>query len=681
MAKFQNQDRLQIILAFSLFLALVATNCRPRKHEGVATAWQMVKTMPERGLIAAANAQGAPAFHRHLVRPGLRTSYLIRVMNTELMEVKVDLSVSNPAERWTAKLEKSSLKLAPGEKAYVKLALEPAAELTAGSAAAVTVAAKTSAGKTGELVLEAETTLKRKIYFVSIDSLSPAYLALNAKGNGPGRDGDWLTPNIHAAIRDATFFPNHQAHLIAATDMNHAAYLSGAFPGELGIYSVNVFLFGFDDQGRPRLKTTPLDASKVAAVDLMYYGPDGKPVTTIFNVTEDPAAGGNPNAFSAYVSGKPWVPEHYRNPIFGLSRIATFNTFPDYVSPPTHVGPKNEAIKMIIAARFGKVKNADAFLWEDPYTMDQALRVIENEDPEVCYILLGAADAAGHMFGAADDPKEWDDHHTPDDLSDDVSRVNRSANRLGQVQTVKEADAQVGRFIAFLKDRGVYDDSYLIVESDHSLETNFFAGPDLEAILSRAGFSAKKDYFVFTSSQIGAFFARPGRRDPDRIVKMEKALEDFRMKNPLSGEKESPMLALDREEMKTGIDQVTGERVSPPMELYSEYYIEHPQPGGLSWPDLILLCKKNYQFPVLGVGLANIGIGKMDLPLPRIYPYVGGHGGPSTQPALLIMRGPGIAAGQELTERSWTSDVAPTLYALEGYQTPASVQGENLLSK
>jgi hypothetical protein len=313
--------------------------------------------------------------------------------------------------------------------------------------------------------------------------------------------------------------------------------------------------------------------------------------------------------------------------------------------------------------------------------MDQALRVIENEDPDVCYILLGAADAAGHMFGAADDRNEWDDHRTPDDLSDDVSRVNRSANRLGQVKTVKAADAQVGRFIAFLKERGIYNDSYLIVESDHGLETNFFAGPDLQAILGHAGFSAKTDYFVFTSSQIGAFFARPGRRDPDRIGKMEQALEDFRMKNPRSGESESPMLALDREEMKSGIDKVTGERVTLPRELYGEYYIEHPKAGGLSWPDLILLCKKYYQFPVLGVGLANIGIGNIDLPLPRIYPYVGGHGGPSTQPALLIMRGPGIAAGQEMMERSWPSDVAPTLYALEGYQTPASVQGKNLLRK
>ena len=90
--------------------------------------------------------------------------------------------------------------------------------------------------------------------------------------------------------------------------MNHAAYLSGAYPGRLGIYSVNIFLFGFDPSGRPRLKTTPLDAAKTAGVDLMYYGPTGKPVTTIFNVLKDPAAGGNQPRFPPTSQASPGCP-------------------------------------------------------------------------------------------------------------------------------------------------------------------------------------------------------------------------------------------------------------------------------------------------------------------------------------------------------------------------------------
>jgi len=310
--------------------------------------------------------------------------------------------------------------------------------------------------------------------------------------------------------------------------------------------------------------------------------------------------------------------------------------------------------------------------------MDQAIQVINSEDPDVCYILLGAIDAAGHIYGGAWDLNEWDLKGTPDDLSDDVSKVNRRGNRLGQINTVKTADAQVGRFIEFLKARGTYDDSYIVLESDHNMETNMFAGAKLEEILNKAGYSQKKDYFVFTVSQIGALFARPGIHDPQMMANLEKALESYRMKNPVTGQMECPMVVFDREEMKTGIDKATGERFSPPGELYSEYYIENPRAGGLMWPDMMLFAKKNYQFPLYGVGLASVGLGKLDIPLPKINIFVGGHGGPSTQHALLSISGPGIPRGQSLDFPSYSSDVAPTLYSLEGYKTPESVQGRVL---
>ncbi len=664
------------IAVFALALILLSAkafgqNALSKMVGGGAT--EVVKTMPDNALIAAASAKGAPAYHRHLVRPGLGTTYLIRVMNTELIELKVDLSVSNPPSGWTATLDKSSVKLLPGEKVYVKLELKSSPKLPVGSVAAVKVAAKTSTNQSGELTLEAETTAKRKIYYISIDSFGPEYLALNAKGTGLGKDGDWLTPNLHALMKDCTYFPDHKVHLVAATDMNHAAYLSGSLPGTLGLYSVNVFLFGFDEKGLPIIKATPLD--------LMYYGKDGKPVTNIFNVVQTPALGGNPNAFTAYISGKAWVPEHYLNPVFGLDRIATANTWPDYVTPSSHVAPKNEMLRQILKTRFGRITLSDAFMWEDPYSAEQAMEVIANEDPDVAYILLGAVDAAGHMYGAAWDLDEWKTNNTPDDPSDDVSKVNRRANRASQIAIVKNADAQVGRLIAFLQARGAYDDSYLVVESDHNMETNFFAGPKLDKILAPTGYSAKKDYFLFTVSQIGALFVRPGNNDPKMIPALEKALEDSRVINPMTGKSESPMIVIDREEMKTGIDKVSGERVTLPMELYSEYYIEHPQQGGLDYPDLLILTKNNYQCRLMGVGLASIGMGKMNIPLPKVNVFVGGHGGPTTQHALLMMRGPAIDQGRISGEQSWSSDVAPTLYALEGYQAPESVQGKKLMGK
>ncbi len=629
-----------------------------------------VKTMPDDALIAASSAAGGPAHHRHLVRPGLVTTYMVRVQNTEQAAFSVDLDITEPPAGWSAELEKSSLYLEPGEAAYVMLELTPSPRLKPGMTASVGVRAKTSTGGSGEITLEAETTGRHKIYIISIDSLDPLYLELDSKGTGPGGPGDWLMPNLRAFLDDALFYPDHKVHLMSATDMNHASYLSGAYPGRLGIYSVNVFFMGFDERGIAINDTTP--------IDLMYWGPEGKPVTTIFNVLKDPAYGGNESAFSAYVSGKAWVPEHYRNPVFGLDRIATINDYPDYITPTTHGHSPVDEIKQIIMAQFAKMRDTDFFLWEDVYAADQAIEVINNEDPDVCYILLGGVDAAGHVYGSAFDLDEWDDRGTPEDLSDDRSRVNRRANRLGMIKTVSVADEQLGRLLDYLKERGVYDESYVIVESDHSMEANFYKGPKLRKALKRTGYSDREDYFFFTAAQIGLLFLRPGQDDPEVVLAVEKALEDYRMENPLTGEVECPMIVLTRDEMKTGVDRATGERVTLPGELYSEYYIEHPEQGGLQWPDLMAFTKKYYQFPIMGVGLANLGLGGLDIPIPSVTVYVGGHGGPSTQPALLSLKGPGIPAGVECHNQSWPADLAPTIYSLEGYRIPESVQGKKL---
>ena len=408
----------------------------------------------------------------------------------------------------------------------------------------------------------------------------------------------------------------------------------------------------------------------------MYWGADGKPVTTIFNVVKDPGSGGNSHAFGAYVSGKDWVPEHYRNPVYGLDRIVTVTDYPDYVTPTSHMMKPSESIFNMLESRLHKLNKPDFALWEDKYTADQAVQVIDNEDPDVCYILLGGVDEAGHFFGSGKDPSEWDDHGTPDNLSDDTSRINKSGNRLGILKTVKNADSQLGRLLSLLKERGAYDNSYIVVESDHNMETNSFVGPPLHKILPASGYSKIKDYYLFTGSQLGMLFLR--RDDPSILPVLEKTLEDYRWQDPVTGKQDCPVIVLDREEMKTGIDKATGEQVTPPMELYSEYYIEHPKAGGMRYPDLFLFPKGHLQFPSIGAGFGNIGLGVLPFDIPPFTVYVGGHGAPSTQHALLGIKGPGVPRGDIEQQVTHPSDVAPTLYGLEGYKIPESVQGKPL---
>lgn len=627
----------------------------------------LARTMAPNAMIATAGAVGSPAYHRHLVRPGHYTTYLVRIFNSEAARTRFRLSVTAVTEGFRSGLSEKIVTLDPGRELYVELKVLAAPELKPGTAATVKVKAEAEGGKSGEITVEAETTARHKVYYVSIDSLSPVYLELNAKGNGKGQDGDWLMPNLKSLLSGGVFFPNHQAHLVTATDMNHASYLSGAYPGRLGLYCVDVFLFGFDNKGVAQFKTTPLD--------LMYYGPEGKPVTNIFNVVREPAYGGNPQAFTAYVSGKDWVPEHYRNPVFGLNRIATIYDRPDYL-PPAFNAAKANVVKDTLQAMTGKLKNPDLYLWEDAYTEYQAEAVVKNEDPDVMYVLMGGVDAAGHLYGAGWDLEEWDDRGTPDDLADDISRVNDHANRLGIIKTVKNADDCLGRFIAFLKEREAYDDAVIVVESDHNMETAFFAGPPITKLMKESGYSPQTDFYLFTASQIGMVFLR--REDPKVLVALEKALESYRMKNPRTGVIECPLVAIDREEMKTGIDGATGEAVTLPMELYSEFYLEHQKPGRMRYPDMMLFSKKNYEFPVVGVGLANVGVPIMNIQVPPIYVQVGAHGGPSTRPALLGLHGPGIPSGLSLSDQTYPSDVAPFLYRLEGYKIPESVQGRGL---
>ena len=119
-------------------------SCRNQSKKGLQKL--IVKTLPDNALIASPNAVNAPAYHRHLVRPGLATSYMIRLQNIEAQPVTVDLTLSDAPAGWSAKLEKNNLRLEPGTSAKVVLSVSPSADVPIGSQVSVTVKAKTSSG-------------------------------------------------------------------------------------------------------------------------------------------------------------------------------------------------------------------------------------------------------------------------------------------------------------------------------------------------------------------------------------------------------------------------------------------------------------------------------------------------------------------------------------------------------
>jgi hypothetical protein len=202
-------------------------------------------------LLRTPSAQGEDGFHHHLVRPGTETTYILQVCNVydDTRGVRLNLESEVPAS-WRVELEKNYISgLAPGAWENVLLTVKPSRSVPDKTTLDMEVSAETEFGEKASLKVKAQTSMMRKIYFVSIDSLDPAYLKLNSRGTGYGAGNDWLMPNLHRFMERAVFYPNARVHIITATDMNHFNFLAGTMTGTSGISMVGAFFFGFDEKG------------------------------------------------------------------------------------------------------------------------------------------------------------------------------------------------------------------------------------------------------------------------------------------------------------------------------------------------------------------------------------------------------------------------------------------------
>jgi arylsulfatase A-like enzyme len=653
--------------------------------------------------ISSPSEQGAPAFHHHLVRPGATTTFIIRVANiwTEPTDIKLNLiEPAQPRGAWSFAIASEQLNsLRPGEVREVMVTLGPGASVKTGEAVQVMVTAAAGNGATDKCTLYAETSGAPKIYFVSIDSLDPRYLNLNAAATGPGKDGDWLMPNLHRLMTQSTFYPNNKVHIISATDMNHFNILAGTMTGTSGIAMVGAFFFGFDEQGKPIIRSSTLIDHDIARYD------GGKHVDSIYNVAKQ----ANPGAYTAFVSGKNWVPELYRFPEFGIDRIIHGQKIPEYIRPsdpeasagksgirhaakaillpgtyrrgPHQLGnpagnpePQDQREQFWLARATGSMPGNFP---PDAWVMDAAIKEIENEDPDVLYTLLAAVDDAGHAYGSAFDLTEWDDKGTPA-LKDDVSKFDPRASRQGIINVVRESDVQVGRFLDLLAARGQLDQAIIVLESDHGMVTGYKRAVDAVGQVKKAArkWSPKKDYFLGSAASVGMIALRPGG-NPAALVDLEAALENWQVKNPVTGASECPVYVYNLEELKTGVDKKTGQAWLLPREYYSEYYVEHRQPDDQVWADLFIMTKPNYKLSLTGFGLGNLGMSNLPFTLPRRGYFIGTHGSLETQTALLIVSVPGKPAAVN-PAGVYASDIVPTLYRILGWPIPPSVDGKGL---
>ncbi|MBU2488914.1 MAG: alkaline phosphatase family protein [Proteobacteria bacterium] len=508
----------------------------------------------------------------------------------------------------------------------------------------------------------------KRLIFLAVDGLHPAYLSLDARGFPGGGPGNRLMPNLHKFLEQSLWFPEAQAYLPAATDMNHLNALAGTSAAGHGIIGVWAQPVGWDKKGRAIIAHSALADARDAS---------GRPVDTLFHAWKRQRPGG----LTFFISGKEWVADMFRqDPRGGFDLLVTGKGRPDWLPEPEKGSFSDPPTDPDAACDpeggrqgiFGGRGWGASPLWTRMYTgqgslltlqmehfasrfphdswiVDSTLAVFDRQPPDLAYVLLAQCDDGGHCMGSAWDPGEFtaaDPPHEPPRGCESrpewqlVSRRNPRIFREPCLDVIRDVDFQFGRLVDGLAARGILDQACVVLLSDHSavnhLATDDFASTDIMGILEGAGLVRDGNVYTFSVSSYGVLYWRDRK---EQVGRAKRALLAHRAKNPETGETECPWWVLDREEMKNGLPGI-----SLPGELYHRYFVEQDQEQSMIWPDLFVLARNGWQIPVYNGHVPNVGI-KAPKWTPPFRVYNGGHGSVDTLPILAAIRVPGGRTG------------------------------------
>ncbi|MFO7559709.1 MAG: alkaline phosphatase family protein [Desulfobacterales bacterium] len=648
---------------------------------------------------------------RHYIRPGAMTSYILHLHNQEANEQAFHLQAEALPSGWKAELPRKPVMVKATGHEEIPLKITAPARAQTGETCVFRVTARAENGNPlGSVRLQAEVTDIPKIYMLVIDSLDYNYLNLNRKGDGKGREGDWLCPNIRKQLKRGVSFTRAHCGMPAATDMNHTTIVSGATTGTLGAYWVSGYYAGLDEVGDIKIiRPNP---------DVLRYGPEGKRLLRIFDLVKQRY----PDARSAMISNKPWV-SHLHEDDDAVKWGITGSHFPIYASPPpeyvlgdppTDSDPKDrkpikptemivngnplELLPQVLSGDFHLLKAAFQDIGEfigskpgafpdDRWIADTACQVIREEDPEVLYVNLAATDEAGHVFGAAWDPDEWRKAKGLLFGSHWVSKYSEQARREEILDVVREADFRLGQLIDEIQNRGMLDHSLIVFTADHSMITEGYrnqgyAAIDIKDYLRSQGIIAPKHYG--TAWALNHWAAIFDARDDATREEIRRLIQGMAVNDPAEGPDFHPCIVLGDEGMKTGIDADNPflpekeKQITEPDELYSEYYIHHAI-DSIRWPEISIFFRHHYQAATPGDAMIRgvNGMGEAVSLLPKSsLRLVGIHGSRLTTHVPLVFSGPGVRTGQKIKSTARLHDILPTLCHLLGWEIPETAAGE-----
>ncbi len=665
------------------------------------------------GMLYCANDLDGMRPHAHQVMAGETTSFIFHVTNLDASAADIELAVSGDAGDWDIALDRDTVAgLAPKQTEQAILIAVPPATAAVGDRLDLTLTATSSLGAVEDVDIAAEVTDVRNVYYFAIDSMDPEYLYLNRAGTAAGSEGDWLMPNLHSFMDQGVNYTDARVYLPSATDMNHTNALAGTYTGTQGLYMVGGTWKGVTEHDEVIMGAN--------SMDLMLYGADGEPIERIYEVAKGETGG---KSLTGFWSNKNWlaniegertvdiVGQSERFPLFfpppykysAAGDPLTDENPSDPLSGPFSAGFYCDTTReILIPAMLGQfnlilglglyvmpvsmiVGNTPGNHCEDRYLVDSFMRSIVEEDPDVCYINAADLDNTGHFTGSSWTDDEWDTKSTPSAV-DDVSAFSPWMRRDECLDICREVDVLFAEFIQLLKDRGVYDNSVVVVLSDHGMENmkdekSGYEVLDLRDILRRQGLVHYEDYIEGGGTEINFIWCD----DAAKLQAIEEILEGYTVDDPELGPVQ-PLTVINREEMLSGVDYGDLGHVRP-MELYSEYWVAHPdEPDGHLWPDLCIFPLYNYNQAAHGAilsGAANpVGITLGNIPDNVQLGFPGAHGGLQTVHMPLIFKAPAgwpaYAPGTVIADEVEVGDIAPTIYQILGWEPPACVDGEPL---
>jgi len=288
---------------------------------------------------------------------------------------------------------------------------------------------------------------------IVIDGFRPDYLT------------EELTPNLYSLSKQGVFFENHHAVYPTVTRVNASSFSTGCYPAKHGLMENTVYFPEID-------RTGGLSTGSRENLEKIMASTNGKLLTskTLGEILQE-----NGKKLVAFSSGSPGSCFLLNHKVSGGAVFHVTYTLPESLAGEAEevLGPEPEE---------GYPNEAASH-----YAMSAVIEFgFKRMKPEAMILWLTDPDHTAHKYGMG-------------------SPTTNESIRL--------ADGEIGRLIAFLEEEGLRDKTNLLITSDHGFSTH--AGKiDLTTLLAQHGFKKSKNS---TDAVIVGPMISVENRDPERI--------------------------------------------------------------------------------------------------------------------------------------------------------------------